>query len=198
MLVRYLKTEPEPRAEKILVSDIRDVVFFGDPFSDFESGMIWNTASSQVFFVMEKQGVNMAYTNNPINSNWLTACYPDGKKYDTEQVSCSGTVFGTATGIREYVARMRQEIATHPDCESTLFCLCLIDSHMPVPDRFLAAENVLRQQTELTKVFIIISFTLDYLMRQQRGCLMRPDLSPPWGFGMKLTLPRLYQTVRAD
>jgi hypothetical protein len=118
-VTRYLKTEPTPHVEKVLVSDIRDVVFFGDPFADFQPELTWNVTAPQVFFVMEKHGVTMAYHDNPINSKWLTDCYPEGTQYDDQPVSCSGTVLGTASGIREYVAQMRHEIETHPDCEST-------------------------------------------------------------------------------
>jgi hypothetical protein len=91
-VTRYLKTEPTPHVEKVLVSDIRDVVFFGDPFADFQPELTWNVTAPQVFFVMEKHGVTMAYHDNPINSKWLTDCYPEGTQYDDQPVSCSGTV----------------------------------------------------------------------------------------------------------
>lgn len=85
-------------ADRVLLSDVRDVLFQGDPF-DFD----WWDAY-RLFFALE-EGV---IADCPLNTAWILARYGGGvlKRLGGYVSSCAGTVIGTRAAIGDYVDRI--------------------------------------------------------------------------------------------
>ena len=98
------------RFRKILLTDLRDVVFQSDPFAE--------PLGADVSFAAEDYKIGPC----PWNSNWLRLAYGDEVLAELAdcQISCSGTTIGTADGIVRYLRTIRQEIETRP-CARTTF-----------------------------------------------------------------------------
>lgn len=92
------------RFHKILLTDVRDVVFQGDPFAE--------PLHAEVSFAAEDDKIGSC----PHNSTWLRMLYGDAVLAELAdcQISCSGTTIGEAGGIVRYVKTMREEIETRP------------------------------------------------------------------------------------
>ena len=90
------------RFRKILLTDLRDVVFQGDPFAE--------PLYAEVSFAAEDHKIGSC----PNNSTWLRMLYGEAVLAELAdcQISCSGTTIGEAGGIVCYVKTMREEIET--------------------------------------------------------------------------------------
>jgi len=85
--------------QRVLLTDVRDVVFQRDPFSyEFPDADLW--------FVSEDQ--SMTIGQSTINSSWIRETYGEEvlKSLSSCKISCSGTVYGTYAGIMNYLDAM--------------------------------------------------------------------------------------------
>ena len=99
----YLATFAQ-RFRKVLLTDLRDVVFQGDPFAE--------PLHTEVSFAAEDDTIGPC----PWNSSWLRMAYGEAvlEELADRQISCSGTTIGEADGIVRYLRTMRTEIETRP------------------------------------------------------------------------------------
>lgn len=93
-----LETIQEP-IEKILLSDMNDVIFQEDPFSiEF---------SEELYCATEKNILNQTTYCSLINMNWIKECNDvlpfDYMKFTNQPVVCAGTILGTSEGIKRYL-----------------------------------------------------------------------------------------------
>lgn len=98
----YLDYLRQNDADRVLITDLRDVLFQDDPFSN-------EGAALEV--VLEDKHVTIGA--EPFNRRWIRGLY--GRRVLNElanqTVSCSGTVLGTRDGMLRYLDRMANEIA---------------------------------------------------------------------------------------
>lgn len=97
---RYLeRLEPEPDA--VLLTDLRDVFFQRDPFSD---------PVDRLELYLEDDSVRIG--QEPFNTRWIRHLYGRAglARLAGERASCSGTVVGTGAGVLAYLAGMEEEI----------------------------------------------------------------------------------------
>jgi hypothetical protein len=85
--------------DNVFITDVRDVIFQGNPFSDAPTGEV----------VVYLEDRSMALDTCPINSNWLRAGFGDHAVFELRghRISCSGTVLGTWNGILRYLLLMQ-------------------------------------------------------------------------------------------
>jgi hypothetical protein len=83
--------------ENVLLTDVRDVIFQGDPFAYPTDGALHCYMDPSV-----KLG------DEPVNMDWMTMAYgSDGcKQYLGRRISCSGTTMGDVASILEYLRKM--------------------------------------------------------------------------------------------
>lgn len=97
--------ESHPDASHVLLSDVRDVFFQGNPFKDLGKGL---------FVGME----NPDYTigTEQYNQKWIIDAYGDGfyNSAKDEQVSCSGVTIGDMNSIKVYINKMIEEFCKQP------------------------------------------------------------------------------------
>jgi hypothetical protein len=94
------------RYRNVMLTDVRDVVFLGNPFS-FDIG-------DSVFFFLEHERLRLR--DNPHNRVWLDAAYgPDVlAELGDLPISCSGVTIGAAPAITAYLAAMVDGLAQLP------------------------------------------------------------------------------------
>ncbi len=87
------------RYDNVFVSDLRDVVFQDDPFE--------HPLPADVGFAQERHPIGTC----PSTGSWIKAMYGDAMVHHLRDfsVSCSGTTFGTVTGMLEYLTTMAYE-----------------------------------------------------------------------------------------
>lgn len=88
---------------KVLLSDIRDVIFQKDPFSAIINSKLQVAVEDQI---ME---------NCKYNSAWIKMLYGDDY-YDSikkNRIFCSGTILGERTPVVELISFMVEELTTH-------------------------------------------------------------------------------------
>lgn len=99
----YLRSliEDAPAAEVVLITDLRDVVFQGDPFADPVTGL-------EVYLEDPSERVGV----EGFNTRWLRNLYGDAfvDRHRDRPISCSGTVVGTREAMLEYLTEMIGEI----------------------------------------------------------------------------------------
>lgn len=97
---RFLR-DRAPDADQILLTDLRDVVFQGDPFERDVHGL-------ELFLEDEKSQLG----TEPFNTRWLKNLYGDARLQDMAHhaTSCSGTTLGDRTAILDYLAQMSAAI----------------------------------------------------------------------------------------
>lgn len=107
--LRYLHYERvirsrEPAPDYVMISDLRDVFFQGDPFADPVDGL-------EVY--LEDASVRIGYDD--FNTRWIREVFgPQAvEELRGRPVSCSGTVVGTRDAMLAYVTEMAAEIARH-------------------------------------------------------------------------------------
>ena len=94
-----------PAADFVMLSDVRDVVFQGDPFSHpFDTDL-------EVFL----EAPHLQIGSEPFNSRWIRELYgPDAlTEFRGLTISCSGTTMGTRAGIRRYLTQMIGQVTAH-------------------------------------------------------------------------------------
>lgn len=104
VLYRRLVAE-RPVAERVLLTDTRDVVFTGDPFEQIAS-----TERETLTVALEAE--NHCIGNEPNNARWIRIAYGDHTldRLRNNRISCSGTTMGTRTAIIHYLDAMNLEI----------------------------------------------------------------------------------------
>lgn len=105
LLEQYLNSADEIAYERILLADVRDVVFQGDPFRQAPPGRV-------LFFLESARTLGSC----PINSDWMTRAYGAGVLQALAHlpVSCAGTIMGTPDGMLEYLALMTRHLVAVP------------------------------------------------------------------------------------
>jgi hypothetical protein len=103
----YLRNNQKYR--RVLLSDVRDVFFQGDPF-----GL---PIPNDVVCAVE----NSLIGQNRLNVLWLYKAYGAAmtQAMANRRVSCSGTTIGSYDGISRYCSLMCEEIQTHQHVETT-------------------------------------------------------------------------------
>jgi hypothetical protein len=93
-------------ADYVMISDVRDVVFQSDPFSQ--------VAGSELRVFLEPAHVQIR--SNLFNSRWLLNLYGPQvlDLIGDHVVSCSGTTLGTRAGILRYLTSMATQINSKP------------------------------------------------------------------------------------
>ena len=107
----YLERRPT-HADRVLLCDVRDVIFQTDPFARPPAG--------ELEVVLEAAHVTIGA--DPFNGRWIQSLYGAKclSRIADRTVSCSGTTLGTDTGIRRYlrlmcdsIARFRRPLGAH-------------------------------------------------------------------------------------
>lgn len=93
--------------ERIMLTDVRDVVFQSDPF---ESDYVGRTP---LLFALEERSIGSCQ----YNTNWSARMYGAGvlDAIDGYIISCSGTTIGTHGHIYAYVRKMCRHLQIAPD-----------------------------------------------------------------------------------
>lgn len=94
-----------PRADYIMLSDVRDVIFQRDPFD--------HPFSNDLEVFLESPSITIG--SEPFNRSWIEHLY--GEKVLQElipnTVCCSGTTMGTKQGMERYLQLMIDELGRH-------------------------------------------------------------------------------------
>jgi hypothetical protein len=99
---RQLLAERRGRYRNVMVTDVRDVLFLGDPFGFDLAGT--------VSYFLEEDGRTLSSQTN--NRGWLIGAYGQSV-YETlrdRPISCSGVTIGTADGVLAYAEAMVAEL----------------------------------------------------------------------------------------
>ena len=90
--------------EKVMISDLRDVLFQSDPFAT-----PW---PADLVFAQERRRVS----DCKINQSWIVQAYGEAMADNLRfcMISCSGTTFGTVNAMQRYLALMINELASRP------------------------------------------------------------------------------------
>lgn len=101
----FLNAPAEIDYDRVLLTDIRDVVFQGDPFARAPDGRV-------LFFLESDRTIG----DCAINGDWMTRAYGPAvtRELAKQPVSCAGTVMGTPDGLMEYLAHMVRDIVAVP------------------------------------------------------------------------------------
>jgi hypothetical protein len=97
---RILKTALQlgtaPR--RVLLTDVRDVVFQGDPFQGLPA--------LDILAVLEDPSMTLATC--PFNARWIVGGYGESmlKQIGSARISCSGTIYGSSHGLLRYLLLM--------------------------------------------------------------------------------------------
>jgi hypothetical protein len=97
---RYI-VERAPQADRIMLTDLRDVVFQRDPFEDPLVGL-------EVY--LEDESVRIGA--DAFNTRWIRELFGESlvREMTGRVVSCSGTVIGTREAMLAYCAEMMRSI----------------------------------------------------------------------------------------
>jgi len=99
MYLEFLSRQHD-RYDRVMLTDIRDVVFQSDPFAGL--------GDVSIIFAREPVLIREC----PINTAWVRDAYGEAV-YDNIKdywASCAGTTVGTTSGILEYLAAMTDEM----------------------------------------------------------------------------------------
>eukprot|EP00741_Cyanophora_paradoxa_P009947 tig00000157_g9636.t1 len=107
------------RLRYILLADVRDVVFQGDPFDAYERAarMAPTRARERLGVAMESVRYDAATIGAcPHNRAWIQMCYPAFRtsvpvSLYSNPISCSGTTLGTAAAVAAYIDAVVRETA---------------------------------------------------------------------------------------
>lgn len=105
----YLKNSAD-RFGKVMLTDVRDVVFQSDPFDlPFDSGL---------FCAVEPKRI----TQCEVNSEWLKVAYglQHLETFEDKKVICSGTTWGDVESVRKYLEHMLSEMSALPHTSNTI------------------------------------------------------------------------------
>ncbi len=104
---QYLERQSQ-LPERVLICDIRDIVFQADPFADA-------TEAPELEAFLEGRDSTDTIGKNHYNRNWINLLYGAAMvdKLKDKPVSCSGTTIGTGEGMLRYCRAMATELAKH-------------------------------------------------------------------------------------
>lgn len=93
-----LKDETFKNYRKILLTDVSDVIFQGDPFDD--------TPESFLYFGGEDH--NSTFSKNLANGFWIRECFGEDllREIQDEKIVCAGTTIGSTERIKQYLTIM--------------------------------------------------------------------------------------------
>lgn len=96
---RFLGSRPYGR---VLVSDVRDVIFQRDPFADLPRQGL----------AVSMETASYTVATEPHNAMWLARAYGPGMldRIGDQRVSCVGVTYGDATAIATYLRLFNQEL----------------------------------------------------------------------------------------
>lgn len=105
LLEQYLNAPDGVAYNRLLLADVRDVVFQGDPFRQAPPGRV-------LFFLESRRTLGTC----PINADWMTRAYGEAalRELANQPVSCAGTIMGTPDGLLEYLALMVRDLVAVP------------------------------------------------------------------------------------
>lgn len=91
------------RLERLLLADLRDVVFQGDPFRLLQNETL----------LVAAEPVTMG--NCPSNSHWFSSVYGQDelRQFASQPVICSGTTLGRFAAVKHYLSCMCRELSLH-------------------------------------------------------------------------------------
>jgi hypothetical protein len=105
----YLERLTTTRTEygRVMLTDVRDVVFLGSPFTVVEG-------AESVRFFLESENVTIA--DSAYNRSWLLTAYGEEmlEALRDRPISCSGVTIGSVDGVLAYLTIMVQELARLP------------------------------------------------------------------------------------
>lgn len=90
---------------RVLLSDVRDVVFQSDPFLGWSRGL---------YLGMENPALTIA--TEPFDREWIMDAYGEAMlaRIGSQQVSCSGVTFGDVNSIKKYIDQILAETLWQP------------------------------------------------------------------------------------
>jgi hypothetical protein len=100
--LEYLDTEAcDDRYDYIMLSDVRDVVFQGDPFARVDGADLY-------YFLEEGRTIGAC----PVNARWMEMAFgAEGLRLTSAApVSCAGTLIARPAALREYLLHMARHI----------------------------------------------------------------------------------------
>jgi len=105
MIELYLNAQDIIEYGRIFLSDVRDVVFQGDPFIGVPDDRL-------SFFLETERTLGTC----PVNSDWMRRAYGQAvvDELSRHRVSCAGTLMGRPDGLLEYLAHMVRHIVDVP------------------------------------------------------------------------------------
>lgn len=97
--LRFVASHPH---ERVLLTDVRDVLFQTDPFSQLPSGGLAVSIETPSYTVATESH----------NATWLARAYGTSmlEEIGANRVSCVGVTFGDATAIKTYLRLFEQEL----------------------------------------------------------------------------------------
>lgn len=122
--LQWLK-EIDKNIEKILITDVRDVVFQTNPFLEFsprDSSRIFAFEESFNFSIDTKRPFK-----TPWNRNWIVEAYGSKglNKIGKETIICSGTTISGRNGMKHYLSVMVEELERlRKPCPQNKCCSC--------------------------------------------------------------------------
>jgi hypothetical protein len=94
------KSQKNKQYNKVLLSDMNDVIFQDDPFSIDFTEEIYCALETNIIIDREKR------TKEDVNINWINESrhlFKDYHIFQNRRVACAGTILGTYHGIQKYL-----------------------------------------------------------------------------------------------
>ena len=127
----------------IIMSDIRDIAFFGDPFRQLKKSEI--TPGVQVFTEILRYKDDAKW-----NQKWIRNCY--GQAFlDTilvEYITCCGVIAGTSESLLEYLNAFVEELSRKRGCDETGLDTAI---HVWIIHRRLKNTKIIDSETALIR-----------------------------------------------
>lgn len=97
--------ESERNIDRVMLSDVRDVIFQDDPFNGIDPNALTVAAEE----------AHITFGADVTNTTWIKQCYGDAmaRELEGQQVFCSGTTFGGLEVMRNYLSQLRPELERH-------------------------------------------------------------------------------------
>lgn len=100
------------RYDRVIMSDIRDIALYSDPFEQLLVNATDPTIGVQVYTEIYK------YKTEVHNQRWIRACYGESylKKIENESVTCCGVIAGTTKALLDYLHAFLDEYKVKAGC----------------------------------------------------------------------------------
>ena len=96
--------------DKVLSADMNDVYFQKDPFTI-------NIGDNDIYCALEINNFSKPNGSTTWNENWLSMLQVKENVYNKEYVICSGTLYGSYSGIKSYLDwAYNNKFSVHPTC----------------------------------------------------------------------------------